>query len=158
MMLKAQAVTLNMPEGTDLEDYASSLILRFANPSLKHQTWQIAMDGSQKIPQRFGASLQFHLEHGSDYKWIVMAIAGWMRYVKGIDERGNAIDVKDPLAKTFCAINANHIDPAERVKAFLSIESIFDQSLLLNSEFISNLTNAYILINTQGARHAVSTL
>ena len=158
MMLKAQAVTLKMPEGTDLEDYASSLILRFANPSLKHQTWQIAMDGSQKIPQRFGASLKYHLENGSDYKWIAIAIAGWMRYVKGIDERGNAIDVKDPLAKTFCAINANHIDPIERVKAFLSIESIFDPSLLLNTEFVNTLTKAYMLVNTKGACHAVSML
>lgn len=54
MMMLAQAPSLKMPEGTDLEAYAKLLIDRFTNPSLKHKTWQIAMDGSQKIPQRMG--------------------------------------------------------------------------------------------------------
>ncbi|MDW3116322.1 fructuronate reductase, partial [Vibrio sp. 1727] len=61
MMMQAQAPSLTMPEGTDLEGYAKLLIERFTNPSLKHKTWQIAMDGSQKIPQRMGGSLRFHL-------------------------------------------------------------------------------------------------
>ena len=47
LMLNEQAPTLNMPVGTDLDGYAQQLIARFTNPSLKHQTWQIAMDGSQ---------------------------------------------------------------------------------------------------------------
>lgn len=51
-MLDEQAPTLTMPEETDLVAYADNLIDRFTNPSLKHQTWQIAMDGSQKLPQR----------------------------------------------------------------------------------------------------------
>ncbi|TEW54418.1 fructuronate reductase [Psychromonas sp. RZ22] len=156
MMLKMQAITLNMPEGTNLEEYAYSLIERFTNPSLKHQTWQIAADGSQKIPQRFGASLQFHLEHNSSYKWIVIAIAGWMQYVKGLDEKGNTIDVRDPLVKTFAEIYAIEKSPEEIVKAFLSIESIFDQSLLSNTSFVETLTNTYILIGDQGANFVVS--
>lgn len=52
LMLNEQAPTLSMPEGTDLAAYAELLIARFTNPSLKHRTWQIAMDGSQKLPQR----------------------------------------------------------------------------------------------------------
>lgn len=70
MMIKAQAPTLSMPAGTDLEAYATLLIERFSNPSLKHQTWQIAMDGSQKIAQRMGGSLRHHIENGTDYKWL----------------------------------------------------------------------------------------
>lgn len=158
LMLKAQAVTLTMPEDTDLEEYASSLIRRFANPSLKHQTWQIAMDGSQKISQRFGASLRFHLEQGSDYKWIAMAIAGWMYYVKGTNERGEIIDVRDPLVKTFKSIHVIHKNPEDRVKALLAIESIFDKKLLTNTTFVKTITNAYLLISTQGARSAVASL
>jgi fructuronate reductase len=44
--------TLHMPPGADLESYKNALIERFKNPALKHHTWQIAMDGSQKLPQR----------------------------------------------------------------------------------------------------------
>lgn len=51
-MMQEQAPTLSMPEGTDLNAYATLLIERFSNPSLRHRTWQIAMDGSQKLPQR----------------------------------------------------------------------------------------------------------
>lgn len=158
MMLKAQAVTLTMPEGTDLEEYASSLIKRFSNPALKHKTWQIAMDGSQKIPQRFAKSLHFHLQHKTDYKWITMAIAGWMRYTKGIDEKGEIIDVRDPLVDTFARINATHDDVATRIKALLAINSIFDPSLLSDSAFIKNMIDAYQLLATEGARKAVESL
>jgi len=158
MMLKAQAVTLTMPEGTDLEGYATLLIERFINPSLKHQTWQIAMDGSQKIPQRMGGSLQFHLDNSSEYKWLTMGIAGWMRYVGGVDEKGQDIDIRDPLADTFKKISTNNSNDTDKVKALLAIDTIFDSSLLANTKFVQDVTEAYQLIATQGARHAVASL
>jgi fructuronate reductase len=40
------------PEGVDLATYAEALLDRFRNPAIHHLTWQIAMDGSQKLPQR----------------------------------------------------------------------------------------------------------
>jgi mannitol-1-phosphate/altronate dehydrogenase len=40
------------PPGVDLTDYADALFDRYANPAIRHRTWQIAMDGSQKLPQR----------------------------------------------------------------------------------------------------------
>ena len=134
------------------------LIERFSNPALKHQTWQIATDGSQKIPQRMGGSLRFHLENGSDYKWLTMGIAGWMRYVGGVDEQGNAIDIRDPLAETFAAINVKHQDSAAKVKALLSIETIFDKALLENAAFVKQLIDAYQLVTIKGARYAVASL
>ena len=39
--------------GQDLSAYADALPVRFANPALNHRLIQIAMDGSQKIPQRW---------------------------------------------------------------------------------------------------------
>jgi fructuronate reductase len=158
LMLKAQAVTLTMPEGTDLEAYARLLIERFSNPSLKHQTWQIATDGSQKIPQRMGASLRFHLDRGSDYRWLALGIAGWMRYVGGIDEVGQRIDIRDPLAATFAAINMKYSKNEDKVKALLSIDSIFDKSLSDNADFVRTITEAYQLIASNGARYAVACL
>lgn len=158
MMIKAQATSLNMPEGTDLEAYAHLLIERFSNPALKHQTWQIATDGSQKIPQRLGGSLHFHLKNGSEHKWLIMGIAGWMRYVGGVDEKGSQIDIRDPLVKIFTTINATHEDNAKKVKALLSIESIFDKALLENSAFVKQLIDAYQLVAIKGARYAVASL
>lgn len=158
MMMKAQAPTLKMPEGTDLEGYANLLIDRFTNPSLKHQTWQIAMDGSQKIPQRMGGSLRYHLARGSDFKWLAMGIAGWMRYVAGVDERGEAIDVRDPMVAQFQAIYAKQGLNVSVVKALLSIEAIFGSDLIANDTFVSAVSDAYQRILDQGARGAVASL
>ena len=44
--------TLAAPPGIDLAAYREALVRRFANPALPHRTQQIAMDGSQKLPQR----------------------------------------------------------------------------------------------------------
>lgn len=38
LMMQEQAPTLSMPEGTDLQAYATLLIARFSNPSLRHRT------------------------------------------------------------------------------------------------------------------------
>ncbi|MGR5133225.1 fructuronate reductase [Vibrio alfacsensis] len=158
MMMKAQAPTLNMPEGTDLEAYAKLLIERFTNPSLKHQTWQIAMDGSQKIPQRMGGSLRHHLAQGTDFKWLAMGIAGWMRYVSAQTEQGEAIDVRDPMVEQFQAIYAEHGLNVSAVKALLSIEAIFGTDLIQNETFVAAVTDAYQRLLTDGARGAVASL
>lgn len=47
LMLQEQAPTLKV-KGVDLAHYADLLIARYSNPALRHRTWQIAMDGSQK--------------------------------------------------------------------------------------------------------------
>ncbi|PSU35840.1 fructuronate reductase [Photobacterium lutimaris] len=158
MMMLAQAPTLTMPEGTDLDAYAKLLIERFTNPSLKHQTWQIAMDGSQKIPQRMGGSLRHHLAAGSDYKWLAMGIAGWMIYISGVDEKANPIDVRDPMVEQFKAIYQEHGINTSVVKAILGIEAIFGTDLIKNNEIVEAVTKAYQLIITKGARAAVASL
>jgi len=158
MMMQAQAPSLDMPEGTDLAKYAQLLIDRFTNPSLKHQTWQIAMDGSQKIPQRMGGSLRFHLEHGSDYRWIAMGIAGWMRYVGAVDEKGQVIDVRDPMAEELKAIHCQCATDEQVVKALLSIEAIFSTDLIENEGLVAEITRAYQLIANKGARAAFASL
>lgn len=158
MMLKAQAPSLTMPEGTDLTGYAKLLLDRFTNPSLKHKTWQIAMDGSQKIPQRMGGSLRFHLAKGSDFSWLATAIAGWMRYVAGIDEQGNEIDVRDPMAKTLRQIYDEHGLNVSIVPALLSIEAIFPIELGQNAKVINEVSRAYQALLDHGARATVSAL
>ncbi|EMF4355516.1 fructuronate reductase [Providencia rettgeri] len=158
MMMFAQAPSLTMPEDTDLKAYAQSLIERFSNPSLKHRTWQIAMDGSQKIPQRFGGSLRYHLAQGGDLKWIALGIAGWIRYVSGVDEKGNLIDVCDPLLDTLKAIYDTHEQHVSIVPAILSIETIFPSDIGQNPQVISAVSNAYQSLLSMGAKATVAAL
>ena len=53
-------------------------------------------------------------------------VAAWMRYVTGIDEKGNAIDVRDPLRDELRAkADAAGRDAAKLAPALLAVEQIF---------------------------------
>jgi fructuronate reductase len=100
-MIAEIAPTLQMPAGTDLDAYCRQLMQRFRNAALPHRTQQIAMDGSQKLPQRLLGTVRDRIAAGASYSHLALAVAGWIRYASGSDERGAPIDVADPLAETF---------------------------------------------------------
>jgi fructuronate reductase len=79
--------------GQNLEAYADALIARFANTALNHRLSQIAMDGSQKIPQRWLETLAVHQARGEPSPALITALAAWVRHV-----RADARTVDDPRA------------------------------------------------------------
>lgn len=158
LMLDEQAPTLSMPESTDLQAYAHLLIARFSNPALKHCTWQIAMDSSQKLPQRLLDPVRIHLAAGEGFRHLALGIAGWMRYVGGVDENGNPIEVVDPLVERFQVIHQQHLTPQARVHALLDIGTIFGDDLPGNTVFVQAVTDAYQQLLAVGARAAVEQL
>lgn len=153
LMLDEQAPTLRIT-GVDLTDYADSLIERFANPALQHRTWQIAMDGSQKLPQRMLEGIRVLIQRESSWPLLALGIAGWMRYVSGVDERGNSIDVRDPLSDKIRSLVVSSSD-AERVSALLTLSEIFGIDLPNNPSFVAAVSDAYRRIAEDGARQAV---
>lgn len=158
LMMAEQAPTLSMPDDIDLQRYADQLIERFSNPSLRHRTGQIAMDGSQKLPQRLLDSVRQHLRAGSDYRHLALGIAGWMRYVLGEDEQGQRYEVVDPLSATLEAINQQYPAGEARVLALLNIKTIFADDLPANAAFVATIQRAYALLCQAGARAAVESL
>ena len=158
LMLDEQAPTLSMPEGTDLAGYANLLISRFTNPSLKHRTWQIAMDGSQKLPQRWLDPIRLHLAEGHDYRHLVLGVAGWMRYVAGVTDQGQDIEIADPLREQYQAIHQQYQTAPERVHALLAIESIFGTDLPNNHIFVDAVMTAYVQLEQHGARTVLESL
>jgi len=153
LMIKEQAPTLKV-KGVDLAHYADLLIARYSNPALRHRTWQIAMDGSQKLPQRMLEGIRVHLERGSAWPLLALGVAGWIRYVSGTDERGNAIDVRDPLSdKIRTAVEAS--SDADRVNALVALSEVFGDALAQNAVFVEAVNQAYQRIVRHGARQAV---
>ena len=153
LMLNEQAPTLRIKD-VDLTAYPDSLLERFANPALQHRTWQIAMDGSQKLPQRMLDGIRIHLERKTAWPLLALGVAGWIRYVSGTDERGDAIDVRDPLSDKIRTLVAASSD-AERVNALLGLSEIFGHDLAQNSLFVEAISQAYQRIARHGARQAV---
>lgn len=77
----------------NLEAYADELLARFANSALRHRLIQIAMDGSEKIPQRWLETVAAQRAKGAGCPSILTALAAWLRHV-----RGDARPVDDPRA------------------------------------------------------------
>lgn len=139
------------PPGVDLTDYADALFDRYANPAIRHRTWQIAMDGSQKLPQRLLGTLRANLDAGRDSPALCLAVAGWMRYVAGKDEAGQPIDVRDPLADL---LRDTATDSATgTVAALLSLDQIFPADLA--AQLAAPVSLAAATLWAKGASSAV---
>jgi fructuronate reductase len=147
--------TLVPPEGEDLEGYAAALLDRYANPAIRHRTWQIAMDGSQKLPQRVLGTLADNRAAGRASPGLTLAVAAWMRYVGGTDETGGAIDVKDPLADRLKALSDGAQDPAGKVAALLGVREVFTEEI---AAMQGELAAAYAALVDKGARAVAGTV
>jgi fructuronate reductase len=147
------------PPGLNLEQYADQLFERYSNPAIRHRLWQIAMDGSQKLPQRLLSTVRDNLNQKRPFKLVALAVAGWMRYVSGIDEAGGAIDVRDPLAALLRERNDSAgPDPAAQVRALATVEAVFGKDLPASEAFMTAVTEAYKALRRQGARKAIADL
>lgn len=93
LMLEEAAPTLPAIPGFDPRRYATELLDRFSNPALAHRLMQIAMDGSQKIPQRWLETLAANSAAGRPSPVLETALAAWLRH-----SRGDNGPVDDPLA------------------------------------------------------------
>ncbi|MBA4766123.1 MAG: mannitol dehydrogenase family protein [Porphyrobacter sp.] len=97
LMADAAATIATSPD-QDLTAYAASLIDRFRNPALNHRLAQIAMDGSQKIPQRWLETLAVRQRAEQQCPAILRAIAAWISHLRG---KNCAVD--DPMAESLFA-------------------------------------------------------
>lgn len=145
--------TLTAPFGVSLDDYAQALLQRYTNPAIRHRTWQIAMDGSQKLPQRILATLVENAHAGRSSPALHLAVAAWMRYVSGTDEQDQKIDVRDPLADKLRNISNNETSIEGKVAALLGVGEIFsdEQAAILQEP----VTEAAIRLWNFGAKRAV---
>ncbi|WP_438273437.1 mannitol dehydrogenase family protein [Thioclava arctica] len=144
---------LTPPPGVSLSEYAEALAARYANPAIRHRTWQIAMDGSQKLPQRILGTVAETLADGRTCPGLMLAIAAWMRYVGGVDETGQPIEVKDPLAAQLRGLSDSAETASGKVAALLSLRAVFSDALAAKLQ--EPVTQAYETLLAKGARVAV---
>ncbi|MEO6409402.1 MAG: mannitol dehydrogenase family protein [Burkholderiaceae bacterium] len=112
----------------DLAKYRAGLLERFANPALAHRTAQIAMDGSQKLPQRLLDTVRDRLAAGAPIARLALGIAGWLHFLRGIDEQGRTYPIDDPQAAALAALHASAeslIDGRARAARLLAYAPVF---------------------------------
>lgn len=88
---------LQVPPGFDLQAYQEALLARFANPRLAHRCAQIAMDGSEKIRQRWLPALQ---QGGCPL--LLRALSAWCHVVLATD-----LPLEDPRGEQLLALRGD---------------------------------------------------
>ncbi|WP_386083106.1 mannitol dehydrogenase family protein [Vreelandella sp. F11] len=158
-MLEEAAPTLEMPEGIDLDAYADSLLARFANDSLRHRLQQIAMDGSQKLPQRWLSGAKERSAAGQTSPCVALGMAAWIRYTAGHDLQGNSHRVDDPLAKRFAELHQTYgRDPSALVAAYLAMDDVVPSALAQDEAFAQAVLAAYQALSHGGLSEALAAL
>lgn len=148
---------LMVSEDMDIESYKSSVLDRFANRALAHETRQIAMDGSQKLPQRLLGSVRSALENDLPLDCLALSVAAWMRYVTGRDERGGTIAVSDPLASKLYEVGqAGAGDVDKLVDGYLGLEGIFGSDLRGSYRFKTAVRTALTTLYHEGTLQTVT--
>ncbi|OQW87302.1 MAG: hypothetical protein BWK72_13925 [Rhodoferax ferrireducens] len=129
---------LHAPAGVDPADYVEQLKKRFCNPALKHRTLQIAMDGSQKLPQRLLATLRERLARGLPSPALAKALAGWMHFVLKAAHTPGAV-LNDPLSAEILSKAKISPQPNDILGELLSIQKIFGTDLAQHDGFRAEL-------------------
>ena len=99
--------------------------VRIPNPFMPDTPQRIATDTSQKLAIRFGETIKAYAgdpsKSVSDLKLIPLVFAGWLRYLRAVDDNGNAFTPSsDPLLAT----------ASEYVKGFSLSDAPKDLSVL----------------------------
>lgn len=140
------ATTLTLPASVDLHSYRDALLTRFANPALRHRTAQIAMDGSQKLPQRLFAPALARITAGQPAPRIALGVAAWLRFLQGHADDGSPLTLDDPQADRLRAA-ASH-DPL----AVFDVPDIVPPAL---QPFRAEVAEALARLTTHGARQTL---
>ncbi|MDO5897798.1 mannitol dehydrogenase family protein [Agrobacterium sp. Azo12] len=121
--MEAVVATLDPVPGIDLPVYRKQLLDRFANPTIAHRTEQIALDTSQKLPQRILSAASETLAAGRDATTFAYVIALW---IKSIQKRG---DLDDPRGQEILAAAAI-TDPTDASAPYFAIPGLFPPELV----------------------------
>lgn len=111
---------------------------RIPNPFMPDTPQRIATDTSQKLAIRFGETIKAYEKSEelevAQLERISLVFAGWLRYLMGIDDRGENFTLSpDPLLSVVCPvmerIPLGETEEISGVKEILSNENIFGVNL-----------------------------
>jgi mannitol-1-phosphate/altronate dehydrogenase len=137
--------------GIDLGAYKRTLLERFANPKIADTLARLATDGSDRMPKFVLPSLSEALAQGRPHLLLTLVVAGFCRYLRGVDEQGRPIALPDGRADELGGLaNQGGTDP----RPLLSVQRVFGD-LGQNEAWVAELSGALQQLDQVGARAAV---
>ncbi len=113
--------TLKPVSGVDLAKYKATLIERFANPAIRDTVERVNTDAPVNV---LIDPIRDRIASGGDISLLALALAAWLRRVRGEDEQGGRIDVRHPLAEQ---LRERAIEGGADPRPLLGIASLFGE-------------------------------
>jgi fructuronate reductase/mannitol 2-dehydrogenase len=82
----------------DLALYGAIVRARVANRAVADPLTRVCRNGSTKVPNHLLSSIREARGAGRPHALLTLAVAGWCRYLRGVDEEGEPVELDDPQA------------------------------------------------------------
>lgn len=122
LMDRETGPTLGAVPGIDLAEYKATLIERFANPAIKDTVERVNTDAPLNI---LVDPIRDRLQADAGIELLALALAAWLRRVRGEDEQGQPIDIRHPLA---ALLREKAIEGGENPAPLLGITQLFGET------------------------------
>lgn len=119
LMERETGLTLPEVPGIDLARYKATLIERFANPAIKDTVERVNSDAPLNV---LVDPIRDRLHAGGSVELLGLALAAWLRRVRGEDEQGQPIEIRHPLANE---LRAKAIEGGADPRPLLGIGQLF---------------------------------
>lgn len=121
LMDRETGPTLLPVPGIDLATYKRTLIERFANPAIKDTVERVNTDAPLNI---LVDPIRDRLASDGTIDLLALALAAWLRRVRGEDEQGQPIEIRHPMA---ALLKARAIEGGADPTPLLKIEPLFGE-------------------------------
>ncbi|BBZ41352.1 mannitol dehydrogenase [Mycobacterium conspicuum] len=113
--------------GMNTAEYRGTLLDRLSNPRMSDQLSRLARRGTSKITSFVLPSLQEAIAQGRPHTLLMLAVAGWARYMHGHDLKGRKLRLEDsqaiPVVK-LAAMASHNPDPLLAHEMFAEVRHV----------------------------------
>jgi fructuronate reductase/mannitol 2-dehydrogenase len=151
--LMAEEIAPSLPDvpGVDLAEYQTTLLERLANPRMADQLSRLGRRGSSKIPNYLLPSIRAAVEQDRPHTLLCLAVAGWLRFLRGEDYAGDEVPIEGPRPDLVPLAQEGGSDATP----LLSERSIFD-SIGSDPRFADCVQAALSALDRQGPREVIA--
>ena len=121
LMDRETGPTLPTVPGIDLAEYKATLIERFANPTIKDTVERVNTDAPLNV---LVDPIRDRLRTGGSVDLLSLALAAWLRRMRGEDEAGQPIEIRHPLA---AILREKAIEGGADPRPMLGIDRLFGE-------------------------------
>lgn len=152
LLLREAVPTLTPIPGHPREDYATTVIERFANIGVRDQIARLCIDGTSKFPTFLMPTVAGQLELGGPVERSAHALAGWAHYLATVPPADQAADAMADTTRPLAVVALT--DPA----AFLTGNPAIPPDIAADDRFVDAFVAAHRAIADDGPLGAIARL